>query len=180
MSRIRDTWVVRGGRDLLVGLALILLAGSAQAAEFRGRVVGVTDGDTLKVLHDGRAEVVRLHGIDAPEQGQPFGQRAKQAAAHLAMGQVVTVQVRTPDRYGRTVGDVRLRDGRLLNEALVRAGYAWWFRRYSTDPRLAAAEAKARATRAGLWADPLPVPPWEWRRGTPGTRVTRPASLPRP
>jgi endonuclease YncB( thermonuclease family) len=110
-------------------------------------VVGVTDGDTLKVLHDGRAEVVRLHGIDAPEQGQPFGQRAKQVAVHLAMGHVVTVHVRTPDRYGRTVGDVRLPDGRLLNEALVRAGYAWWFRRYSADPRLAEAEAEARAAR---------------------------------
>ena len=93
MSRIRDTWLVRDPRRLLVGLALILLAGAAQAAEFRGRVVGVTDGDTLKVLHDGRAEVVRLHGIDAPEHGQPFGQRAKQAAAQLAMGQSLPLVV---------------------------------------------------------------------------------------
>jgi endonuclease YncB( thermonuclease family) len=163
MYWIGDTRVARSAGRLLGGLGLILLACTAQAAEFRGRVVGVTDGDTLTVLHDSRAEKVRLNGIDTPEQGQPYSQRAKQATASLAMKQLVTVQVRTLDRYGRTVADVRLPDGRLLNEVLVRAGYAWWFRRYSADPRLATAEAEARAARVGLWADPLPVPPWEWR-----------------
>jgi endonuclease YncB( thermonuclease family) len=177
MSPIRDTWAVRGG--LILGLGLVLVAASAQAAEFRGRVVGVTDGDTLTVLHDGRAEKIRLHGIDAPEHGQPFSQRAKEATVTLAMSQVVTVQIRTRDRYGRTVADVRLPGGRFLNEALVRAGYAWWFRRYSSDPRLAAAEAEARAARTGLWADPLPVPPWEWRRAGPRASVPTPAGLKR-
>jgi endonuclease YncB( thermonuclease family) len=54
--------------------------------------------------------------------------------------------------------------GRLLNEALVRAGYAWWFRRYSADPRLAEVEVQARAAHAVLWSDPDPTPPWDWRR----------------
>jgi endonuclease YncB( thermonuclease family) len=96
-------------------------------------------------------------------QGQPFGARAKQAASALAFGQTVTIQVRDRDRYGRTVADVILPDGRQLNRELVRTGYAWWFRRYSADARLADAEAAARSAQAGLWHDRAPVPPWEWR-----------------
>jgi endonuclease YncB( thermonuclease family) len=124
----------------------------------------VADGDTLTVLHDGRPEVVRLHGVDAPEKGQPFGTRARAYTGTLVFGQTVTVRVHGRDRYGRTVGEVWLPDGQSLNEALVRAGYAWWFPRYSADVRLATAEAEARAEQAGLWGDPGAVPPWEWRR----------------
>ena len=137
-----------------------------------GKVIGVTDGDTLTVLRAGRREVIRLNGIDAPEKGQAFGDRAKQFTAGLAFGQVVQVVVRDHDRYGRTVADVVLADGRSLNHEVVRGGYAWWFRRYSRDPRLAALEAEAQAARAGLWADRLPVPPWEWRRTMKARRVT--------
>jgi endonuclease YncB( thermonuclease family) len=146
---------------LLLGLGLV---GVLEAYEFRGRVAGVRDGDTITVLYAGRPTVVRLHGIDAPETGQAFGTRAKQFAGSLAFGKTVIVYVKGQDRYGRTVGDVTLPDGRHLNQDLVRAGYAWWFRRYSTDLRLATLEAEARAGRRGLWADPDPVPPWEWRR----------------
>jgi endonuclease YncB( thermonuclease family) len=137
---------------------------SASGREFRGQVVGVADGDTLTVLHDQHPEVIRLHGIDAPEQGQPFGARAKQATSALVFGQTVTVQVRDRDRYGRTVADVILPDGRQLSRELVRTGHAWWFRRYSADRRLADAEAEARSARVGLWRDRDPVPPWQWRR----------------
>jgi micrococcal nuclease len=166
-------WSVRIGRGtprralssaLAFVLVVVALHAPATAGEFHGRVVGVADGDTITVLHNGRAEVVRLHGIDAPEKGQPFGERAKQFTASLAFGQTVVVQVRDRDRYRRTVADVVLPDGRSLNQALVRAGYAWWFRRYSADHRLAAAEIEARTAHVGLWRDPDPVPPWEWRR----------------
>jgi endonuclease YncB( thermonuclease family) len=134
------------------------------ATEFRGRVVGVADGDTITVLHDGRAEKIRLYGIDAPEKGQAFGERAKQFTSGLAFGQTVAVRVRDHDRYRRTVGEVTLPDGRSLNEELVRAGFAWWYRRYSRDPRLAHLEQEARDAHRGLWADPHPVPPWDFRR----------------
>jgi endonuclease YncB( thermonuclease family) len=127
-------------------------------------VVGVTDGDTITVLHNGRREALRLHGIDAPEKGQAFGERAKQFTSGLLFGRTVVVRVRGRDRYGRTIGDVLLLDGRNLNQEVVRAGYAWWYRRYSKDPRLAELEAQARAGRRGLWAGPDPMPPWEYRR----------------
>jgi micrococcal nuclease len=144
-----------------------ILTGSASTETFTGPVIGVTDGDTISVLRAGRREVVRLRGIDAPERRQAYGERAKQHAAALAFGKVVAVEAAGRDRHGRLLAEVRLPDGRSLNQELVRAGLAWWFRRYSTDPTLGRLEAEARAARAGLWADRLPVPPWEWRRMTP-------------
>jgi endonuclease YncB( thermonuclease family) len=136
------------------------------AGAWTGRCVGVTDGDTLAVLRDGRAVKVRLAGIDAPEKAQPFGQRAKQALDAMVYGQAVTVDPRDTDRYGRTVADVRAADGRHVNAELVAAGMAWWYRRYAPgDRELEQAEARARAARAGLWADAHPVAPWDWRHG---------------
>jgi len=149
---------------VLVGLALIALASGAAAETIIGRVVGVTDGDTITVLVDGRARVVRLLGIDAPERRQAYGERAKQFTATLAFGKTVRVQLRERDRYERLLAEVFLPDGRSLNQELVRAGYAWWFRRYSRDPILARLESEARDARRGLWAGRQPVPPWDFRR----------------
>jgi endonuclease YncB( thermonuclease family) len=140
------------------------------AEEFRALVVGVTDGDTITVLRDGRHEALRLHGIDAPEKRQAFGERAKQFTSDLVFGKTVVVRVGGRDRYGRTIADVFLRDGRSVNQEVVRAGYAWQYRRYSGDQRLAVLEAEARAAFRGLWADPNPEPPWEWRQGRLRTR----------
>jgi endonuclease YncB( thermonuclease family) len=140
-----------------------LLAGPALAEEFTGRVVGVTDGDTLRVLHARHPETVRLVGVDAPEKRQAYGERAKRFAADLAFDRTVTVRASGRDRNGRLLGEVVLPDGRSLNQELVRAGYAWWFRKYSRDARLARLEEEARASRRGLWADPAPQAPWEYR-----------------
>lgn len=159
----------RARRGSAAGLLAVLLAGLASAAAaatpaFQGKVVGITDGDTITVLREGRPERIRLHGIDSPERGQPFAARARQFTAGLAAGQDVTVRVADRDRYGRTVADVILPDGRHLSQEIVRAGYAWWTPRYSRDPALAALEAAARKARVGLWADPHPQAPWEWKR----------------
>jgi endonuclease YncB( thermonuclease family) len=143
--------------------AWVLLAGGAAAEEFTGRVVGVTDGDTITVLRAGRAERVRLQGVDAPEKRQAYGERARRFTADLVFDRTVTVRASGRDRGGRLLGEVVLPDGRSLNEALVRAGYAWWFRRYSRDDRLARLEEEARAGRRGLWADRAPEAPWEFR-----------------
>jgi endonuclease YncB( thermonuclease family) len=141
----------------------IALAPALDAETFSGKVVGVSDGDTISVLRDGRAVKVRLHGIDCPESRQAFGQRAKQFSSGLVFGQRVTVEVRARDRYGRLVGRVFAK-GAELNLELVRAGLAWHYKRYSDDPALAEAERAARAAKRGLWRDPSPVPPWEFRR----------------
>ncbi len=98
----------------------------ARAIDFSGRVVGVSDGDTIRVMHDGRGEKIRLYGIDAPEKRQAFGNRAKQLVSALAFGKVVKVEVKDQDRYGRTVADVILPDRKNLNHDIVKAGFAWW------------------------------------------------------
>jgi len=135
----------------------------APKGRFEGEVVAVLDGDTIEVMHGGSAVRVRLAGIDCPEKRQPFGKKAKQRVADLVFDKRVSVDVATEDRYGRKVGVVTLPDGGSLNELLIREGFAWWYRRYSEDKRLGALEANARKARLGLWTDPNPTPPWEWR-----------------
>ena len=143
--------------------AALLFAFTVHAEEFSGRVVGVADGDTITVLVGVEPRRVRLAGIDAPEKGQAFGQRAKQATSRLVFGRTVKVVVRGQDRYGRTLGEVRLPDGTSLNERLVEEGWAWHYARYSKGQRLAELEATARRSRRGLWVDPRALPPWEFR-----------------
>ena len=149
------------------GLAILavtlLLAVSAHAATYHARVVAITDGNTLKAVHDGREIVVRLRWIDSPESGQRYSRQAKQALGELVGGQTVTVRDFGADAHGRRLADVVLSDGRNVNRELVRLGWAWWFRKYSRDATLGTLEADARAAKRGLWADAHPVPPWEWR-----------------
>lgn len=171
---------------MLVALLLVLAATIVLTAEpaqtLHGRVVGISDGDTLTLLTPERRQVkIRLAEIDTPERRQPYGSRARQALAELVFGEAVRVEVQTVDRYGRSVGRVyRGSDGLDVNAALVRSGSAWVYRRYSEDPALLALERQARAAEAGLWALPQAqrAPPWEWRaqqrRGTgPSGRATR-------
>src|SRR5712692_1532752 len=103
-------------------LVFLLFVAPPAFADFSGRVVGVTDGDTIKVMHNGKAEKIRLHGIDCPEKGQPFGTKAKQFTSEMVFGKTVTLHVTDMDRYGRTVADVVLPDGRVRNRELVAAG----------------------------------------------------------
>ena len=150
---------------LSVVLSLILLSPIVAFADFTGRVVGVTDGDTIKVMHNGKAEKIRLHGIDCPEKAQPFGTKAKQFTSAMVFGKMVRVLTHGRDRYGRTVGDVILPDGTNMNQALVKVGLAWWYRQYAPhDDTLRMLEDKARKDRRGLWTDPHPIPPWCWRK----------------
>jgi endonuclease YncB( thermonuclease family) len=142
-----------------------LLSVAVRAESFTGRVVGVSDGDTIKVMREGRAVRVRLAGVDCPEKRQAFGKRAKRYASDLAYDKRVEVEIRDTDRWGRIVGEVILPDGSSLNQELVRAGLAWWYRKYAPkDFELRRLEQVARVFGRGLWADPDPVPPWEFRR----------------
>jgi endonuclease YncB( thermonuclease family) len=151
-------------RVLLVA-CLLFLAQAVVAEELKGRVVGITDGDTLTLLTERREQVrVRLAEIDTPESGQPYGSRARQVLSDLAFGKMVHVDVRDTDRYGRTVGLVYA--GTMgVNAEMVRRGAAWVYQRYSDDPDLLRLEQAARAERRGLWGLPEAerVPPWEWR-----------------
>lgn len=92
-------------------LILFLYPRLSFAASFTGKVVGVSDGDTIKVMRNGKAERVLLTGIDSPEKKQPFGNKAKQFTSDLVFGKVVKVEVHDVDQYGRSIGEVFLSDG---------------------------------------------------------------------
>jgi endonuclease YncB( thermonuclease family) len=129
----------------------------------RWLVVGVHDGDTVLCLdQDNSQHKIRLVGIDAPETGQAFGTKSRDALRALVLQKSVTVHAHGQDRYGRLLGSLEI-DGDDVALRMLTAGLAWHFERYSDDEELAAAERNARAARRGLWADPEPVPPWEFR-----------------
>lgn len=156
---------------LTVLLGLLVLQSRGQT--FSGTVVGVKDGDTIDVLRrtsDGpRPVTVRLHGVDTPESRQPFGTRAEQFTANMVFQSTVAVTIEDTDRYGRTVGVVKV-DGRELNAALVQSGMAWWDERYApNDRQRQRLQRQARASDAGLWSRPGPIPPWDWYDGDHGS-----------
>jgi len=168
----------RCARRAALGLAVALVAALPRGAEseifFEGRVVAVFDGDTIEVLVDGERRRIRLLGIDTPERGQPWAERAKQALSQRVFGKQVRVNAVDVDRYGRTVGEVYA-DGVCVGCELVREGHAWVYRRFSDDAVLLELEAVARAERRGLWGLPESerVPPWEWRERHPRSRRSR-------
>jgi endonuclease YncB( thermonuclease family) len=146
----------------------------------RGTVFAINDGDTLTILDSSRAEHrIRLAAIDAPERGQPFARSARESLSSMALGKVANVEWSGRDRYGRIVGKVMLPDPACATRtcpdnfdaglAQLRGGMAWWYRRYadeqSADDRRAyeEAEREAREQRSGLFSEPAPVPPWDWR-----------------
>lgn len=153
----------------LVWLLLFILAISCQAGEIiQGKVIGITDGDTIRILASGNQQIkVRLYGIDCPESRQAFGRRAKQAASELVFNKMVKVEKMQVDRYGRMVGIVYLPDGKTLNSELLARGMAWVHPRYC-KARICREwekeEINARRSRKGLWQDSKPVAPWEWRK----------------
>jgi endonuclease YncB( thermonuclease family) len=146
-------------------LALVLLACCSPGWSGEvGRVVGVMDGDTVRVLFAPATEIkCRLFGIDAPEKSQAFGQRSKDALASLVFGRQAAVEILDTDRYGRKI--CKLFVGAVdVNREQVASGMAWVYRQYTNDAAYIAAEDRARRRQVGLWQDHSAIPPWEFRR----------------
>jgi endonuclease YncB( thermonuclease family) len=137
-----------------------------QRADMKGKVVGVSDGDTITVLTDDKTQhKVRLAHIDCPERGQPFGNKAKQFTSDFCFGQMVRVaHGGKKDRNGRYIGVVYNSRGDNLNKELVAAGLAWHFVRYSDDQSYSGLEAQARKAKRGLWVESNAIAPWVWRK----------------
>lgn len=170
VSRLFGSFNLHGRRGIwlasTLGLSVFALSGTAVYSEsLKGQVIGVMDGDTIEVLHNKKAVRIRLQGIDCPEKAQAFGQRAKQATSTLVFSKTVTIEAHGHDKYKRIVGNVFLSDGTHVNRELVAQGWCWWYQKYAPeDLVLATLEAAARVARKGLWNDPEPIPPWEWRK----------------
>lgn len=136
------------------------------AETYQAKVVGVIDGDTIKVLRPGDELIkIRFAGIDCPERKQPWGTKAKQATSDFVMDKNVLIESMSVDRYGRTIGRVFV-NGMNINRELVGSGHCWTYVKYAKDSQLSILEEKAKAANLGLWQLPESerIPPWEWRR----------------
>ncbi|MFM6990143.1 MAG: thermonuclease family protein [Rhodoferax sp.] len=160
---------MRSVRQALIGLALVGASLTAVSAEITGRVVGVSDGDTISVLVDGHESVkVRLVGIDAPEKAQAYGAVSKRNLSDQVFGKSVSVEWEKKDKYGRILGRVLVNGTDVCLEQ-IKNGLAWHYKQYARDQAenlrsaYAAAEQQARLEKIGLWSMPSPTPLWEFR-----------------
>jgi endonuclease YncB( thermonuclease family) len=143
---------------------LLFFSASLFPGTISGKVVRIADGDTITILDDSKAQhKIRFEHIDTPEKKQAFGEKAKQYLSSMIFGKTVKVVIKEKDRYGRNIGTVFL-DKKNINLAMVKAGLAWHYKFYSKDKSFAEAEIESRKNKIGLWADPKPIPPWEFRR----------------
>lgn len=132
--------------------------------KFKGQVTYIYDGDTYEVvLFNSEKERIRLYGIDCPETKQRFGAEATQFVTELLEGNEVVITKHYTDHYGRIIADVEV-SGKDLASELLANGYAWHYKQYSQDEDLSNLEKEARVKQVGLWVDPEPVAPWEYRR----------------
>lgn len=155
---------------ILIWFSILLLSCHNQKSTvagtiFTGKVIKIVDGDTYDILLDNNTtKRIRMEGIDAPEKGMAFYTSAKDYLGALCFGQVVSATQTSIDRYGRTVAKSFLSNGNELGLLMVEAGYAWHFKKYSTDAELANAELGAREKHLGLWVDENPMAPWDKRK----------------
>lgn len=162
-------------RMVMILSVVLFFAGASPG--FEGKVVHVSDGDSVTLKHpDGKEVRVRFYGIDCPEYFQDYGQKARSFTVRRVMGRVVRFEQIDTDKDGRLVGVIR-RNGEVLNEELLENGLAWhygWFCRKPFCPRWKSLEKRAQKKRIGLWADKDPVPPWTYRKKHPrGERKTK-------
>lgn len=143
----------------------LFCVGATYGETLQGVVINVVDGDTIILLEkteEGkRTHRVQLEGIDAPEQGQDGGKEAKDYLEKLIWGETVTIEYTGNDRYGRILGVVMCGES-CANDEMVKEGWAWSYK-FSTSRKLVSYESEARAGKKGLWAEPDPVSPWDWR-----------------
>lgn len=149
---------------ILLRLVVLIILFTSGILPQTGKIVKITDGDTMEMVVGRDAYKIRLAHIDAPEKMQDFGTKAKQYLSDLCYNKTVTMTVTDIDKYGRNVAVITLADGTNVNKKMVEAGYAWWYQKYSNDSSYGKLEATARKAKRGLWADKNPTPPWEWRK----------------
>ncbi len=146
-------------------LVFISACDTQTTAKSGGKVVRITDGDTFTMLTTSNQQVkVRLHGIDCPERAQDYGSVARQGLSDLIFGQVVRIDKRDVDRYGRTIAVVYNNKNQNVNEQLLRRGLAWHYKEYDQNPAWDDLQLLAQREKKGLWAQPNPTPPWAWRK----------------
>lgn len=155
---------------IILALILAITTLTSFADQLQGKVIKVTDGDTVNILtSDNKTHKIRLSGIDAPEKSQDFGNKSKQALADEVYGKTVTVEFNKSDKYQRIVGKV-IFNGKDVNLNQIKRGLAWHYKKYEGEQDVedrsiyANSEYLAQRDRAGLWVENNPVAPWDYRK----------------
>lgn len=152
---------------------VLILSQVAWGETLNGKVVGLSEGDTLSILiGESDIRTVCLSGVDCPDKGQEFYQESKTAASDLCLGKQVSIEITGINDQGKTLGVVTLEEGLNLNQELLRRGWAFHYTRYGQDPTLAELESQARTAHLGLWAQAEPVAPWTFRKEDPVSSPT--------
>jgi endonuclease YncB( thermonuclease family) len=129
------------------------------------KVVGVKDGDTVVVLDSLNYQTtLRLAEVDCPEKDQPFGTKAKQFTSDQIYRKQIKYIVTDVDRYGRSIAKIYYDDYKYLSAEIIKNGFGWQYKKYSTSIYLAKLEKDARNNKRGLWIEPHPIYPSDWRR----------------
>ncbi len=145
----------------------------AQTETITGRVINVKDGDSFTLVDDNdKFHEIRLAHVDCPEKKQAYGRKAQLFTFNFTFGKTVTAYVESKDRYHRKICQV-IAGGNNLNEAIMRNGYAWHFKKYSDSTLFNGLELLARDEKIGLWAEVNAKAPWEFRRRKPKTSVKK-------
>jgi|GEM_PF-2036473 len=150
----------------IVFIFFIILTTNIFANDFKANVISINDGDTIKVLNNNKQIKIRLYGIDCPEKGQSFGNKAKKFTSKLIFYKQISVKQITKDQYNRLVALVYI-DDICLNEILIAYGYAWVYHTYCKEPyktQWLKYENYAKKNNLGIWSENNPIPPWEFRK----------------
>ena len=146
-------------------LLLFLICAFANAQTFSGKVIAIKDGDTVVVLDaENTQTTLRLAEVDCPEKAQAFGTRAKQFTSEAVYLKQVKYEVTDTDRYGRSIAKIYYDDNKYLSAEIIKNGFGWQYKQYSTSKLLARLEQEARTNKKGLWVDPNPVYPSDFRK----------------
>ena len=168
--------IKKGGRPVVKHLIVVLMVivncmlaftPYAEAAKYLGNIPGIVtkvyDGDTLTLQNNNGVYKIRLAGIDAPEKRQAYGSKAQEYLYRMVKDKFVYVVVQDKDRYGRYVGKIMVNDID-ANAEMLRAGFAWHYKKYDNNPVYSRIEMEARKSKVGLWSDKNPIPPWVYRK----------------
>lgn len=146
-------------------IILILINVNVFSQTHTGKVIGIKDGDTVVVIDSLNVQTtLRLAEVDCPEKAQAFGTKAKQFTSDEIYLKQVKYIVTDIDRYGRSIAKIYYDNNKYLSEEIIRNGFGWQYKKYSTSKLLAKLEEEARKNKRGLWIDPNPIYPSNWRR----------------
>ena len=146
-------------------ILLFFLYSQVYAQTLTGKIIGIKDGDTVVIIDANNIQTtLRLAEVDCPEKAQAFGTKAKQFTSNAVYLKQIKYEVTDTDRYGRSIAKIYYDDNKYLSAEIIKTGFGWQYKEYSTSKFLAKLEQEARQNKRGLWVDANPVYPSDFRK----------------